>query len=116
VLSKARGHNTGCVPVSIDRCIRLGRRTTGRYAALRIVGRRPCPLAFFMGRRRFREYERCADVVQSLIAPPTTHGNPKDDHLWGERLTENRGTVRLTTGVLTMMKAWEDSTQKMLQT
>lgn len=36
----------------------------------------------------FREYERCIDLVRSLLEPPTAHGNPEDDYLRRERLTK----------------------------
>jgi hypothetical protein len=65
-------------------------------------------------RDRFDEYERCVDILHGFLEPPTAHSDPKDDHLWGKRLTEKGGTVRLP-GVRTT-RVWEDSTQNMVQT
>ena len=41
-----------------------------------------------MNRGGLREYERCIDLVHSLLVPPTAHGNPEDDHLRRKRLTQ----------------------------
>ena len=61
------------------------------------------PLALFVDsdRRRFCEYERCVDLLRSLLAPPMAHGDSEDNHLWGERLEEKGDTYQLDSlGVL----------------
>jgi len=39
-----------------------------------------------------REFESRVEFVRCLSEPPTAHGNPEDDHLRGERLTEKGNT------------------------
>ena len=48
------------------------------------------PLILAVNPGRLRKYEGSVELVHSLLAPPTAHGNPENDHLRGEGLIKKK--------------------------
>ena len=67
---------------------RARRRPRTTYGTLCIGNRHAHCLTMFVDRGLFRECESGAELVYSLLYQSTAHGNPEDDQLRRERLTE----------------------------
>jgi hypothetical protein len=72
-----------------DGCLRPARRRSmTSYDPYCIVNRHAHPLTLRIHRGLLREYESSVELVHSLFDQPLAHGDPEDDHLRAERLTE----------------------------
>jgi hypothetical protein len=65
------------------------------YGGLCIGNRHAHRLTLLMHRRLFCDYESSGEFVYSLLDQPLAHGDPEDNHLRREGLTEKERKVSL---------------------
>jgi hypothetical protein len=87
------------------RCLFCRRHRT-RYWVLCIINCHAYTQTLFVGPDGRCEHGRCVDLLHGLLEPPTAHGNPEDDHLWGERLSEKGDTVQLDSSSVYSRRTW----------